>query len=1042
MDTPLDAPPDALLRHGQFVCALAHQLLRDSHQAEDLAQEAWVRHLRERPEAEHSRGWFRVVLRNLAVNLGRGEARRVTREAGTARPERLPSAAEEAEQAELLRNVVEAVLALEEPYRRVVLLRYYRGLDATQVAAELGASAATVRSQEHRALAKLRERLDRGSGGARAAWAAVLLRLAGPPPATVWPRWTPTAAAAIVVALAGVALWHRSPAPIAATPAIPSPVVATVEASASPAPSRTPAASRDERTAIAPAGANRETVVSASTAEIHGRFLFPGGAPAAGAAFTLDGWAGNSERVLRYGEPESWRDLEGVVDAEGRFVLCFDPPRAYQFSLDAKAVGHAGASWRWSEIPSGARLDLGEIELPIGATIEGRVLDRDGEPVSGPGWSVYVRTGDLGEGEGRDETQVIVDVDPVTGIYRAEDVWPSRVEVHGYRSVTNDFGRRTLVAESGRTIPLDIVYDGPDFAHTIAVAVSCTPFYIVHDVAPENVHLVGPGGERRTAQRAGESYQSFRFEDLAPGTYALEIDDPRFELWSRPTVSPGEHVSALLRGNAAVRLSVTDALANAIVRYAVRVTLTSIRSSGNTFLMHDGKGALEGGLLAGLIPGDCAIEVLTPDGARATSTVRALAPNETRAVAVHIDPVLALEGRVVFSDGRPAAGAELGLLTPAEIDDSEASPILLPGTATTTDERLFRRWVGAGQADEGAFRLPVPGPGTYLVLAQHLGVRRISAPATIGSEGPTDENGSVEIVLPLPGAARGRVIAPAGSDCDGLTLWIAPARLFEEVSQSNYLQRADELNHALGLGLQRLPPDGRFELTGLTPGRSKSFLVIDTALKRGHSFSGVRLEGSLELDEIDVPEGVMLEREFAPMEFPGSIVLHALVNGVPAPGLDLCVQMEAGPKGWKRLQGSTDATGRYRPERALPGVVRVWLEGREAGWTSEPTDVFVEAGRVTELDLPVTLAAATLSLVDAQDRPIANEPFIVLARDWVTPWSPIAARRSDAEGRIELNLVPAEYLLYRGEMQPGGPTGPSVPFTWTTSGPLAARLRF
>src|SRR5688572_28861827 len=178
------ARPRDLLRHGQFVQSLARSLLRDAHQAEDVAQEAWARFVERGPREEgSSRGWLRTVTRNLAFNAHRRERTRRQSDERAARPEALPSAADELAQGECLRRVIEAVLALDEPYRATILGRYYQGRDLRSLAEETGTPLATVRSREQRALELLRTRLDRGAGGARASWALMLARTVGPAPA-------------------------------------------------------------------------------------------------------------------------------------------------------------------------------------------------------------------------------------------------------------------------------------------------------------------------------------------------------------------------------------------------------------------------------------------------------------------------------------------------------------------------------------------------------------------------------------------------------------------------------------------------------------------------------------------------------------------------------------------------------------------------------------------------------------------------------------------------------------------------------------------
>ncbi len=77
-----------------------------------------------------------------------------------------------------MRAVVDAVLALDEPYRSVVLARYFRGWDPNRIARESAIPIATVKSRLQRALSLLREKLDRTHGG-RANWALALAPFAG-----------------------------------------------------------------------------------------------------------------------------------------------------------------------------------------------------------------------------------------------------------------------------------------------------------------------------------------------------------------------------------------------------------------------------------------------------------------------------------------------------------------------------------------------------------------------------------------------------------------------------------------------------------------------------------------------------------------------------------------------------------------------------------------------------------------------------------------------------------------------------------------------
>ncbi|HKB17191.1 MAG TPA: sigma-70 family RNA polymerase sigma factor, partial [Planctomycetota bacterium] len=126
--------PETLLTHGDFVRALARSLL-DEHRAEDVVQQTWVAALERPPRAPgRLRAWLAIVARNFAARAARSEDRRARREEAAARPERVPSTAELFEREAARRRVVEAVVALAEPYRACVLLRYFENLPPREIA--------------------------------------------------------------------------------------------------------------------------------------------------------------------------------------------------------------------------------------------------------------------------------------------------------------------------------------------------------------------------------------------------------------------------------------------------------------------------------------------------------------------------------------------------------------------------------------------------------------------------------------------------------------------------------------------------------------------------------------------------------------------------------------------------------------------------------------------------------------------------------------------------------------------------------------------
>jgi RNA polymerase sigma-70 factor (ECF subfamily) len=183
---------DELLAHAGGIRRLALGIVADSSTADDVVQETLVAAVERPPRAGVPLApWLARVARNVAWKLRRGDARRGRRESLSARPDAVP-ADESLARAEAYRLVVDAVAALDAPYRDVVLMRYFDGIETSDIAARLGVPVETVRTRLKRAHAMLRSRLgdDRDGGAWLVALAPVLRgpRLDAPPPVDVVPR--------------------------------------------------------------------------------------------------------------------------------------------------------------------------------------------------------------------------------------------------------------------------------------------------------------------------------------------------------------------------------------------------------------------------------------------------------------------------------------------------------------------------------------------------------------------------------------------------------------------------------------------------------------------------------------------------------------------------------------------------------------------------------------------------------------------------------------------------------------------------------------
>jgi RNA polymerase sigma-70 factor (ECF subfamily) len=154
----------ALLAEAPWVARLARSLTGNAAEADDIVQDAYAAALRSPPETDRPvRPWLRRVVVNLVRTRHRGRIRRAANEpASEAHIEPVRSPDELLERAQLERRLAELVIALDEPFRTTVLLRYREGLTAEQIAKQQGIPAGTVRGRLKTGLDRLRRDLDDG----------------------------------------------------------------------------------------------------------------------------------------------------------------------------------------------------------------------------------------------------------------------------------------------------------------------------------------------------------------------------------------------------------------------------------------------------------------------------------------------------------------------------------------------------------------------------------------------------------------------------------------------------------------------------------------------------------------------------------------------------------------------------------------------------------------------------------------------------------------------------------------------------------------
>ncbi|MCA8971733.1 MAG: sigma-70 family RNA polymerase sigma factor [Planctomycetes bacterium] len=399
--TSLEGTWNELLQSSDWIHGLARDLVADG--ADDLAQDTMLRVARHRSAIRAFRPFVRKALDNRTRERARSDERRRTREAASAPQLPAPDTHEVVERFETQRIVVEAVSALDEPFRTTVLRHYFDGESLATIARTSDTSAGTVRWRLHRAHELLRESLEKRYGAD--SWKAALLPLAlrarsaatSASPLLVAALWVVGIAATLSVSLwifgvfAGDTVTPNTPELTAAT------------SSNTPTTSATPVLEEEARTTRTTPRTSPEeasTVAQEPLTEQHAtvraRLVDGLGAPIENATLSVVG------ARLRGGFAASNPLLhalpKGTSSTDGSVVLPLTASLELLEQVDQDARPAPGQPWtivvearsrthvpeqRDVHIAHGDDLDLGDIELRSATTIEGRVVDARGNGIGG-----------------------------------------------------------------------------------------------------------------------------------------------------------------------------------------------------------------------------------------------------------------------------------------------------------------------------------------------------------------------------------------------------------------------------------------------------------------------------------------------------------------------------------------------------------------------------------------------------------------------------------------------------------------------------------
>ena len=147
-----------------MVFSVAYHILRDRTLAEEVAQDVFLqlhRNLAALESPEHATHWLRKVATHRSIDAARRRRLRPQVSLADAPEPSVAAAPGDPVLAGLLRRMV---ASLPEKARAVVVLRYQEELGPEEIAGVLGIPVGTVKSQLQRALAILREKMERTLG--------------------------------------------------------------------------------------------------------------------------------------------------------------------------------------------------------------------------------------------------------------------------------------------------------------------------------------------------------------------------------------------------------------------------------------------------------------------------------------------------------------------------------------------------------------------------------------------------------------------------------------------------------------------------------------------------------------------------------------------------------------------------------------------------------------------------------------------------------------------------------------------------------------
>lgn len=546
----------------------------------------------------------------------------------------------------------------------------------------------------------------------------------------------------------------------------------------------------------------------------------------------------------------NWREIQSK---DGSFELTGIPPG--RISVRVRAEGYLEPDTQTFDLGPAEKSEALEFQLVGGQPVSGRVVDENGVPVSDAQVTAY-RKRDRGEGSRRMGLNFQIDPEDFdflalstsrrsamsnsTGAFTVAALKPGEYRFTARHPDMAKSSTKNVIVEEGRpTPPVEIAIDAGGAIEGNVTGLAMRPLADAFMVA---------FSLQAGSMRSGTTDQSgyYKIEGLPPGQYVVfksrmdeRADNIGLELMSNMRLK-----TVTVRRGKVARLDVHDEGEDGVrVFGTVRENGVPVPRALITVMGSDRQGLLGMGVranaanmegryeLVGIKPGDYVMQVTRFQGQPVQTTFEVEVPEDVTDYAFDIVlPTSTITGKVVDTRGNPVAGIRVTLGS----DDSGLS-----GADGLVGMIAANGLSQARTNDEGEFTMKSVAAGTYrLTAGSRIGGRRMRRP----DEGqPEYGEGTLEnlvvdgvspcsdivVQVPIAGKITGIVL-------DGSNMPVADAEIAYDIEKKN--KRRKRGNPLLDLlGAQRpvrTDEDGRFEISGLTPG-NYSLRVESDALKAG-----------------------------------------------------------------------------------------------------------------------------------------------------------------------------------------------------------------